>query len=107
MYEVKFDTLKKKALDILGWKFKNTPFNEDMVIYAIVAGARESSGVMWRKNYDELWEKCREIVEGWDVRMVKKLIECFPGIVPQKCDGKKITCYMADNKNSDWMVAFE
>ena len=45
-----------------------------------------------------------ELISHWDVRRVERLIELFPASVPKKYHGKRLTCYMADNKHSDWMV---
>lgn len=45
-----------------------------------------------------------KLIDNWDVRQVGKLIELFPACVPKRYHGKKLTCYLADCKRSDWIV---
>lgn len=45
-----------------------------------------------------------QLINDWDVRMVGKLIELFPGCVPRRYVGAQLTCYIADNEDCDWMV---
>ena len=102
-YLIKFESLKKKALDIMGGKFGTCMPNVITASYALAMGIDKGT-IGWRKNYDELWEICKQTINRWDIRMVSKLIECFPGIVPERCLGKKPVCYMADDENATWMV---
>jgi hypothetical protein len=61
----------------------------------------------WRKNAEKLREAAINIIEHWDIRRVKALIDLFPCCVPKYCLSKVPVCYMADNENADWMVEFQ
>lgn len=59
------------------------------------------------KRHEETYayaEKACEIVMKWDVRCVIKLRELFPQHFPPSLSKGQLLCYMADNKNADWMV---
>lgn len=45
-----------------------------------------------------------KLIDRWDVRGVGRLIDLFPKAVPASYRDKQLSCYMADNANSDWMV---
>lgn len=99
--KIKFDALKEKAiLAAVG----NIPYcYEKLAPWAILAGI-ESGKYGWRKNAEEIREKVIRIIERWDVRRVKALIELFPSIVPQKYAKASVQCYMEDNENADWVM---
>lgn len=106
MVRVKWDTLKEKALMCIGPKFQMGMPDSHVAAYALLGGLGDGS-FNWKKNYDELWERCKAIVERWDVRRAKALIDLFPGIVPKRFVGRVPRCYMADTPNADWIVEFE
>lgn len=58
----------------------------------------------WNQMVLRAREAGLKLINDWDVRMVGKLIELFPGCVPRQYVGKQLTCYVADNENCDWMV---
>ena len=77
-----------------------------------VAGAAKSVNspridVAWRQTVLRAREAGLQLIDNWDVRQVGKLIELFPDCVPAKYRGKQLTCYMADNEESDWMVEID
>lgn len=52
-------------------------------------------------------EEAFGIIDKWDVRCVAKLIDLFPEIVPKRLLRASISCYMADDEDSTWMVCFD
>lgn len=84
----------------------NIPYvYEKMAPYALLMGI-ETGRFGWRKQAEELRDAAIRIIEHWDVRRAKALVDLFPGIVPQRCVGKVPVCYMADNEKAEWMVEF-
>lgn len=76
----------------------------------LARAARFDMGTVTRRHtrWCQLLLMAREtgvsLIEKWDVRQVGKLIELFPECAPRRFRGKALTCYMADDDNSDWMV---
>ena|ERR1039457_6625761 len=102
--EIKWDTLKSKAIAIaVGNKeyveiWKAGP-------YALLAGVGDGT-FDWRKNAIEMRKEVIRIIERWDVRRAKALIDLFPGIVPKRCWGRVPVCFIADTEKAHWMVGF-
>lgn len=68
------------------------------------AAKSDAKGSAWNRVVLRAREAGLELIENWDVRQVRKLIELFPECVPAKFRGKQLTCFMADNEDCDWMV---
>jgi hypothetical protein len=66
--------------------------------------ARSAKNNDWSAMVLRAREAGLKLIDNWDVRQVGKLIELFPACVPKKYHGKKLTCYEAYNKHSDWIV---
>jgi len=106
----KWDTMKEKAILIAVGNCEY--FCEKAAPWAMVEAVQErkiggknhKSG--WRMRSLEMRRKVIQIIERWDVRRVKALIDLFPGIVPQRFIGRAPVCFIADNENSDWMIEF-
>lgn len=73
--------------------------------YALLMGI-ESGKFGWRKQAEELRAEAIRIIEHWDIRRAKALIDLFPGIVPRNCLGKTPVCYIADNTKAEWLCEF-
>lgn len=71
--------------------------------------AAAAKGTDFQAAWSQVVLKAREagieLIKGWDVRRVSKLIELFPGCAPAKYTGKQLTVFMADNEDCDWMIA--
>lgn len=98
MPDIKFDTIKKNAKEI----FNNIADRESCFALLVSIDNKQS----WWTNLKEMKEAGYQLIDRWDVRQVRKLIELFPGAVPKTYRTKSITVYMADNENCDWMVSF-
>jgi len=64
----------------------------------------------WAQMCLKIREDGLSIIDNWDIRKVKKLVELFPGIVPAKYAKAKITCDLVDNEagtDCDWEVFFD
>jgi hypothetical protein len=119
MKTMKWDTIKREAVLIAVGN--ESYIYENLAPYAILAGIADMSlgfsrpdknssprlGFGWRKNAVELRNKAIHIIEHWDIRRVKSLIDLFPGCVPKYCLGKVPECYVADNDKAEWMVCFK
>ena len=101
---IKWETLKTKAIDATGVCGEYSFWQSGP--YSLIAGIGDGS-FDWKKNGKELRDKVVSIIDNWDIRRAKALIDLFPAIVPKNCQGRVPRCYMEDNENSDWMVEFE
>ena len=106
--KIKWETLKKKAIKaaIGDTQWYLGPQEVEMACYAMLKSIGDGS-FNWNRNLEELRKEVVRIIDRWDVRCTKKLIDLFPGIVPKNCIGKVPRCYMADNEDCDWVVDFE
>ena len=95
--EIKFETLKKKAKDAACAKMSGA----ESVMMML------STHKHWRANIVDMRQSACEVIDKWDIREVGKLIDIFPFIIPPSYHNKKITIYMADNENCDWMIKFD
>lgn len=101
---MKWEKLKEKAILMA---VGNVPsVYEKLAPYALLMGVA-SGDFGWRKNAEILRDETIKIIENWDIRRAKALIDLFPGVVPKYCLNKVPSCYMADNENMDWMVEFQ
>ena len=106
----KWETLKKKAILVAVGNCEY--FCEKVAPLAIIEAVQErkfggrdhKNG--WRLRSLAMRQKVIQIIERWDVRRAKSLIDLFPGIVSDRFMGQVPVCYIADNKNADWMVEF-
>lgn len=64
----------------------------------------EGKDSAWSQVVLKARETGLELIEKWDIRQVSKLIELFPESVPAKYRNTQLSCFMADNANSDWMI---
>lgn len=80
---------------------KNAPVNLSMKALAADLGMTEN---IRRDTLLDVKEHGCKAINNWDVRAIARLIEIFPESVPAMYRGKQLTCYMADNENSDWIV---
>lgn len=69
-----------------------------------LSAKQDSKGSAWNRVVLRAREAGLQLIDGWDVRQVGKLIELFPTAVPARMRNKPLTCYMADNEDCDWMV---
>ena len=101
---VKWENLKEKAiLAAVG----NVPYvYEKLAPYALLMGI-ENGRFGWRKQAENLRNEAIRVIERWDVRRAKELVDLFPGIVPKRHIGKVPVCYMADDDKAAWMVEFK
>jgi hypothetical protein len=70
--------------------------------FAIGDASSEMSLIALRAREDAI-----KVIDRWDVREVAKLVDLFPAAVPKQYHRAAITCYMADNEDADWMIAFD
>jgi hypothetical protein len=119
MKTMKWNTLKKKAI-LIAVGYEPCIYGK-LAPYAILAGIADMSlgfrrpdknsspklGFGWRKNAEELRNKAIKVIEHWDIRRAKALIDLFPDCVPKYCLGKVPECYVADNDKAEWMVCFK
>lgn len=64
------------------------------------------NGNEWERMVLKAREAGRDLINNWDVRKVKTLIDLFPGCVAKQYRNAEITVYMADNEDCDLMVDF-
>ena len=76
-------------------------FPGDLLAKSIKADGIDSA---WSQVVFRAREAGLRLISDWDVRQAGKLIELFPDCVPASYRTKKLTCFVADNKNGDWMV---
>ena len=104
-YEIKWNTLKKKAIEAaLGfpqWSFG--PAEMEMACTALIAGMVDGS-FNWKRNIEEIKNEVADIIDRWDVRAARKLVDTFPGIVNKRWVGVTAECFYGEN--GEWMVRF-
>lgn len=100
---MKWETLKEKAI------LMAVGYVEHICVeaapFALIAGIGDGT-FDWKTNSKKMREQVIKIIERWDIRRTKALIDLFPGIVPKRFLGRVPVCYIADNKNADWIVEF-
>jgi hypothetical protein len=64
-------------------------------------------GDAWRQMLLRAREEGIKVIEAWDVRCIGRLIDLFPDSVPKQYRDAAMTCYMADDADSTWMVDFD
>jgi hypothetical protein len=72
---------------------------------ALIAAVRESKPgdvKSPRRIFEEWVDYGSKLIEGWDVRMVPKLIELFPSAVPKSWFGRRMRAEM--NEKGEWIV---
>jgi hypothetical protein len=79
----------------------------DWLAHAAKAEDASRMDVAWNQTVLRAREAGLDLIDGWDIRMVGKLIELFPDCVPSKYRNKSMLCYMADNEDCDWMIEFK
>jgi len=108
---MRWDTLKEKA--VLCAVGNETYFCEKAAPWVIqeqvaegrFGGRDHKDG--WRMRSLEMRRKVAKVIENWDVRRAKALVDLFPGAVPKRCLGLVPRCYVADDGKGEWMVEFE
>lgn len=103
MYTVKFERLIELAQ--VEWANKcsinQNGYYEDMYL-VLAASVMGASPMKPTALLDEWYKAGEEIISRWDIRMVKKLVEIFPAIVPKKYrNGTFIADY---DDNGDWSI---
>lgn len=106
MNTYKWDKMKEKAIaNYFGVDKHDFAFRwHQLVPYGLIAGAADGS-FDWKKNLEEMRNQAIQLIEKWDIRRVKTLIELFPTIVSVK-DGNRMPFVDIDEKG-DWVVSFE
>jgi hypothetical protein len=64
-------------------------------------------GNPWRQMLLRAREEGVKVIDAWDVRCIGRLIDLFPESVPKQYRNAAMTCYMADDEDSTWMVDFD
>jgi hypothetical protein len=108
MYEVKFDTLKRKARDVYANMNAVACGPSPAMFMAMLVATASRPPVHPRVLADEWLDYGMRLIDQWDVRRVGKLVELFPGTVPQHCHGTPV-CSYRDNKagtGGDWYVVW-
>lgn len=100
----KFETLKKKAKEQVGVGRANGCFFPQEKDFLVLLPAIEER-IDPRTLLDRWYREADKIIDRWDIRKVKKLIELFPGIVRKECLNREITCEIDDAEN--WLVNFK
>lgn len=101
---MKWESLKRNAVLIAVGN--ESYIYEKLAPYALLAGLGDAK-CDWKRHAIELRNEAIRIIENWDIRRAKALIDLFPGVVPKYCVSKVPVCFMADNENADWMVEFQ
>ena len=97
--KIKWETLKNNAKKSLS----QFPYCvENFGSYAVMASLSNSK---WKENLSELEKKAFNIINKWDIRLAKKLIDFFPNIVDKKYRNKIPNCFIGDD--GEWWVFFE
>ena len=68
---------------------------------------RAKEGDLWRQMLLRAREEGVKVIGAWDVRCIGRLIDLFPESVPRQFRNAAMTCYMADDEDSTWMVEFD
>lgn len=105
MHTVKFEALKRKAITEWTCVCARNQFGDYKGMYlALTVSVIGAKRIKPDALLDEWFNAGVAIIEQWDVRMVKKLVEIFPAIIPKKYHKGKCT---ADyNDDGDWIVEF-
>lgn len=104
MKYLKFETIKGKAIAELRGRFCMGVMGMAVVYEAMVPAVNMR---MDPRDLSREWmEEAVKVIERWDVRQIRKLIELFPYCIPKHLHGQKICAEMADNENCDWLVYF-
>lgn len=103
----KWETIKDKAIDfVAGKSIWDCCYKNQVALVSLAMEATIGKDYNWKKSTEELRQQAITIINNWDIRMAKKLVDLFPEIIPERLRDKPITCYMADNDNADWMIEF-
>lgn len=100
---VKWETLKEKAILVAVGNVEYVCMNAAPL--ALIAGVADGT-FDWKTNAGKMREAVIKVVERWDVRRAKALIDLFPGIVPRRFVGMVPVCYVEDTPSADWIVEF-
>ena len=99
----KWETLKRKALETAVGNWDG--FFHRLAPYGLIGGIADGT-FDWKANANELADRVADIIRRWDVRGAQALSDLFPGLVQKRFVGRTPRCFIADNKNYDWMVEF-
>jgi hypothetical protein len=105
MKVMKFETVKRKAIELWHQKcsLSQVPHDDQHIaFYALLDAAYRD-----RNAFTVLaeWEaEGVKIIEAWDVRMVSKLFEIFPGLCPRGVE--KITPAATYDDDGDWVIVW-
>lgn len=101
----KFETLKQKARVEWEYKCDRDQHGDYKGLYLALAASVLGARTMKADDILKEWHDAgKELISVWDVRMVKKLVEIFPAIIPKKYH--KGTCNADYDDNGDWIVIF-
>lgn len=105
----KWNTLKKKAtqhvVGLIGGGDTSWYPNWELIAHALAGGVGDGT-FNWRKNAEELQNEVIRVINRWDVRCAKRLVDLFPAIVPVRCRGVIPACYIEDKEDGEWVVDF-
>ena len=103
---LKFETLKKKACDEFLYKFdRGYGFPNHASFLALAASLTQSTPTKPIVIMDEWRTYALNLINNWDIRMYKKLVECFPNCLPKNLIDKIATCDY--NEKGDWVLIFD
>ena len=105
MPTVKFETLKRKAIETLynGVVYATGPSHLEFL--AMQAAALSKPPMKPRQLAREWLDYGIKLIENWDVRAVGRLVKAFPGILPHGVSPNHVPrCYMSDDEACTWMV---
>ncbi|MFH0989870.1 MAG: hypothetical protein V1799_07635 [bacterium] len=101
-YEIKYERLKQKVIDNINGR-KSYGFIQDADFLCMLPAIEARRHPLELR--DEWYDKACEVVRQWDIRRVRKLIELFPFVVPEKYRQSPIEVD-DNNEKAEWIVYF-
>lgn len=101
----KWDTIKDKCVGMCKCNtFGALPHANSFYISAVME-AVACGHIDWRGKSKELQKKCEDIIDAWDIRMAKKLIDLFPNCIPTRFHNR--TPKADYNEKGEWVLIYE
>lgn len=102
----KYDTIKKNAkaifITVSGGRYCESGIGSTqfLALYASLSGKQKPKEIL-----NEWIDEGIKLIDNWDIRMVRKLIELFPGCIPQAYHKRAPLLDM--NEDGDWCLVYE
>jgi hypothetical protein len=106
MRTFRFDQLKRRAQDAVLYRFqRGSPFPIEGQFLALLESIANPAGPRKPRAVMAEWEAyALKLIDDWDIRCCMKLVELFPGILPEFYAKQRPVCDYDEKGN--WVLVF-